>query len=389
MSLFIVIVLGIIIFGVFLEIINIISYQKFIRDINKKQETKILQGGTVLEKYTRFIERFIMNDEFMNIYSSSYPDKIITQERIRCCILYYLFNCSSGDNISECAAIIENSINCCLHRITKIMMKQYCHCDLGIMKHVSLFRWNDLSKCIKYSNIFMRMRQIIEKIRVNNCLCKCGMKEISCKYTESSFWSTDLENVEDIIITNEIDFWNYSIQKKNPKNLGFYLVKGLHNPSEYSCDIITLIKMIGKSVNIHTRNCFTIIVPFLFACNNASDLINKLYLTDPIFYPYSYNYIFHQMHNGQLEQYRMNKTIMYMLHRTSLIDIYFHENLLVNDKNKLFDKYTNIRLSTNNNKYFLDGNLLFTNLSMYSKIRLQNREKHFGMDLKTKEQSQS
>lgn len=376
---------------IYVEYANRLRHQRFyLRMMNKKNDyyvnyQRLFKIENEVENYCKFIKKKFLQDKIYHIFVSYYPDGLMNSHRIELFLRNYLFGLFSYMTID-----VPICVNSCVNQLVKhieksYMVKQY---DQNMTNVFSMS--TNLIDIINYRSIYSI---IINQINRNNEIYYQILKSKYNKInicSEIQIWMDNKNNhqicrivlLETIIsndLTNMIIKKIHDEQETNIKYI-FVEIKGFVNYNEifdmltidnynqyYSIEkintkigtIIDICKDDNIKIDIFGYGACTIILPFL---NDLyGELINEIFMIDPICYPYAYHTFYRNLRKLITENVTNN--FVEIMNDVNLIDMYI--------KTDNFLKNKNIHVAfSDKHQIYTDRDLLIKLLDMHTKIHI-------------------
>lgn len=412
-----------------IECLNRLRYQNFLLALNKKTKINYSEKNCI-DTYCNFIKKHVNNDNFLNILKASFPDGLMSRERINKTVQYYLFACT--DTLCTSSANINNqiiklpSVQRTINQLCKKFAKQYLlNNDLYLQNQI--YQWLDIIDISMYKNSIIIISEYVcyikftKIMKYNNFICYTPNSYI--RYWKYQDNRQDIEHMQYNIMLISYFEINEIINKKKIDNYNmiyieirgispYYSIFDMLTINKFTMyyDINDIVKHIAiifdhisswtkneniknDKVNLYANNIMTIFVPSMIVY--YSEFIDNIFLIDPICYPYSYQTLYHNLYknafkkmsilnhdnhheiqnsedNNYIINYlRSNMSILYLLHQHSLLDIYINKNLSDKGQNKMYDHKTHISFSKSVLMY-TNPYILSICLNMYSKVNIDS-----------------
>jgi hypothetical protein len=121
-------------------------------------------------------------------------------------------------------------------------------------------------------------------------------------------------------------------------------------------------------INLKLSRASSILTPLIV--DHYKERLNSIEILDPIFYPYSHHVFYGSIHNKIID-IRDNYGLIYLLHNTSLLDLYFGRECHNKKNNSLYDNLIKIKFSECHHLY-LNYDVLISVLQMHSKVNCRH-----------------
>ncbi|VBB17885.1 hypothetical protein YASMINEVIRUS_348 [Yasminevirus sp. GU-2018] len=386
--------------------------------------------ANALDTYSSLIKKQLINDNFMNVFRSYYPDCVLTKSRIEKVIKKYIFSIGN-----ESVPLSVTSIHRAVNQLTRKTVKEYICTDSIRRGSDDLNDWTDLTFVLNAQSLYRILTSHVAylmfyvKMRTRHFVCvdvpsvsiaSSQIKSAMENLNQTTFMSVSNSSVRlwinkdrsvyhtgaSIVFLDTVNYNNCDKFIITDRSDRIYAeVKGLSNYSqifdiltfdrlnEYP-DLLKVSKMIGvvldfvttlvsdsksrysqKHRNVHEpqEKCHidvelfgasTMLTPYIVDLYN--NIINDIYVVDPVFYPHSYHTFFTQLRVTNCQSSKLSSNFVRMFHNLSLIDLYFNRS--PTDKSSgVYGRNVHVGFSDESEK-FTDRELLTILLNMYSKV---------------------
>jgi len=419
--------IGISFIGFLFELANKYRYQLFkkriINDTALKKAKAHIFGDiykNLTDRYSKFITKHIINDNFLQIFKIYYPDCKMNQKRINCVIYKYLYDLDvpllTEDYLRSTPHItIKNDF---VNDLTDRFVNQYIMTDNNLTPSlpgvtfgrppddISLIDPTDLSDISDnksfISIVYNHLKYLVfcfkmyRKGYVKHDIGPWMYSNIRLWINNSVSDNVNANNIKNcIIIDKTIEPTGGDRNDRSDDDI-YIEIKGFTKYSELfdaiTMDlfntypkIIDITKQFGvmmdrlsknTKINIHAQNISTIIIPFLV--NYYEERIEKIIVVNPIYYPYSYTMLFDVIHKTDAKnklKFDLNPNLLMLLNRLALIDIYFDFIKIDKLVNKLYRNCVDIKFNKNlYENICIDADNLTMLMGMYSECVVKNIE---------------
>lgn len=378
-------------------------YTDLLKSIREQSNQKNIERDHELtKKYSIFIEKHIVNDNIFYLFKSYYPDGIITSDRIELMLKKYIYNIFDKDkyiflrcvrNSTRNAKSISDSIIYVYRTINKLIKKMentyiLSNCPTSDTSN-KINDFTDFTGNVYYKTSLCVINEYIGNIRFNIMMRKNGYIYINISHSVK-LWIPENYNITEksinlCLIDCDHICKGLKVLDSKQKNI-FVEINGLTNfRSLY--DMITSDKYnnyddvdkIGKDFgkifdmfnnskfDLYARNYGTIFIIHIIKYHSES--INKIYVEDPIFYPYSYFISFNNIRSNKNIQLKYNHNLIRCLHTLSVFGLYFDKNICDKCYNMIYSEKVNVSFSEDSDRY-CNKTLIEMMLFMHSKVTM-------------------
>lgn len=289
-----------------------------------------------LQSYGPIIKKIIWGSNFMNVYSSYYPDKTMNREKIKKMLSLHLFDIVDSNMIDESVISFHKTINTLTNKICKTYILDDSNqsdpvnpsdlSDLVINDSVI----NIIKRYLMYKSLWFKMLKYGFRYHDIN-------KSVRLWYHKNR--SDNISNVKLIIIDSELELKDFDkINNKNDVIIeirGFSCYSELHDYltfgifDKFDTTFADVTNGIGKcidfikkkntnaNIDIKSKNLATIFVPCIL--DDHHELIKNIDVTNPMFYPWMYNDMFKIIRSNKSYQ---NHHILCMMHKRTMFKTY-------------------------------------------------------------------
>ena len=361
---------------------------------NYEKQKPFLQINTQsMSEYSNAIKKQISECKFVQLFKLCYPDSFINMERIYCVIKYYVYGRSHDEDIEFSCIPAHRAINQLSKRFAKsyLLSKNELPKDMFEFLDIGdLYRIMPYSKLIKILHKYYVFKQVMTKMDLISVDINPFIRIWKHKDTE-------LNKVQNVIILSQMDCLK-DVKGYSTNNLcstiyvetigvtpyNILMFYSPFNNKIYDMDRSLVVKsyrelfsQFSPGVSVTTKNAMTIIVPYLV--DHCEEVIGSIIMINPIIYPYSYWEFFAMIKGSQRSECSMNNkiisnlrdsyTLIKLLNRTSLLDLFFKTNMTNKKSNILYSQDTHVRFDKDH-AFFGDGQHLTMLLEMYSKVNI-------------------
>jgi len=368
---------------------------KLNKDTSMFMSSSIIYSNN-LDSYSTFIKKHLMNDLFFSIFTSYYPDQIVTKERISTVIKKYVFGLDDHIEIPLSATTVHKTINQLTTKISKVYITDF----ITDTSKVDITRdWLDLLQLQLYSPIIGSVLNVVNIVIDNvKFYLTMRMKGYICKYVSQDIrmWISDdvlfddKSNIQIVVLDTIVSTSTNTSINEMKKPSVFVEMRGLTNYAEIF-DLITLDRFnnypsledltsqFGRIIDslpkrqlvINLYNSATILGPYI--SSRYWELYTDLILVNPICYPYAYHTFFTNIPNIHGNQKYLNNNFIRMFNRLTLPNLY-----LGSDKqNRMYDDKVHVVFSDDHSMY-TNKELLILMLPMYSRINVHETMDDIG-----------
>jgi hypothetical protein len=381
--------IGFRVIGYFFELMNKYRYQLFNKrignDTSLKKVKRSMFGSickNLTDNYSKFIAKHMMNDNFLQIFKIYYPDCMMNKTRINHVVYKYLYDLDASSHITIDNYYIDEMIN--------RFVDQYIMTNNNLIPSDNgmLIDPTDLSNMPVNKSFIKIVYDHLKYLVFCLKMYRKGYVKHDIGpwiYSNIRLWinKTNMNNSKNCIIVDEM-----TVPIENDDNI-YIEIKGFTNYSELfdaiTMDmfntypkIIDITKQFGALIdqyfkntkmNIYAQNISTIVIPFFV--NHYEETIEKIIVTNPIYYPYTYTMFFDNM----CKITDMNPNLLMMLNRLALIDIYYDFTKLDKSINKLYRNCVEIKFDKKLcEKICINNDNLSMHMDMYSECVVKNVE---------------
>jgi hypothetical protein len=364
-----------------IELINMYRYNEtcyyFKTHAKKIHNIFFMLDPSDLNNYISFVKKTIFVDSFNDIYCSYYPHSLMTYDRVKNAMNRYIFGQDKNNSDSH-----NDSINIFINEICDVYSQIYIFSENDKEKNMGddMIIWNNILDNYVYSSSYSIISDYLRYINF--------YKHAYSKYTYDDItnnmrvWHRNTKDVKRMMfITKKTSFCDII-------NLNIDIFVEIKGFSDYSnlfdmltcntfneyCTINMIIESCSKiftkydlryiSMDFYFDDLVTIIVP-QFICHYHK-YISKLYLNNPLCYPYSYHNVYKYIHNTCEMK---NANLMMLINNNGLFNMYNDKFMMNKNINILYSKSTYITYDETFKKH-MNLDMLLTILKLYSDVNI-------------------
>lgn len=421
------------------EIINKRRYKKFCDKIRREQRhANFSHNDDRLIKYSSFLKKHMINDNFLAIFKSFYPDpdEIMNKTKVHNAIKKYIYCINPSYNIDFSQHLTNSQISIVrtINQLTSKYEKMYMFItdqnqtidhftqqsressdeslDQSLdessdqsqssdqFQSSDIFSWENLSDIIFYQSSFtffikhFKYLNFVKTMRSHNYQYDDITSDIRV-WTHQSLIPEDKIDVVNFIFLTSSQTQSIQNHQTIPSKSCVYIeIKGytdfcalfdlitLDFYNDYS-NLRTIARNLNKlfnmfvmaDIHIYASDVTTMLIPFIV--NYYQEMIHTIHVKDPIFYPYNYQTFFMNLRNDKelRKSVGCQYNLIMLLNELTLIDMYIDPEMCDKKTNMSYGPNTIVSFSDESDK-FVDKNNLIMLLELYSGVIIDVNNKY-------------